>query len=66
MHGFSTAHASPGVLTGFHGKDPSTNLNGAVIEAIRVLQKQLDSSPVPLRFWHAGGVHRRHRSRGAR
>lgn len=34
----------------FQSKDPSTNLNGAVIEALRVLDHQMSQSPVPLRF----------------
>ena len=31
-------------------KDPSTNLNGAVIEGVKVLHHQMDNAPVPLRF----------------
>jgi hypothetical protein len=31
-------------------RDPSTNLNGAVIEGVRVLTQQMDHAPVPLRF----------------
>jgi hypothetical protein len=31
-------------------RDPSTNLNGAVIEGTRLLTQQLDRAPVPLRF----------------
>lgn len=31
-------------------KDPSTNLNGAVIEGLKVLDKALQSAPTPLRF----------------
>jgi hypothetical protein len=31
-------------------RDPSTNLNGAVIEGIRVLGNQMEHAPVPLRF----------------
>jgi hypothetical protein len=31
-------------------RDPSTNLNGAVIEAVRVLDQQMERAPVPLRF----------------
>jgi hypothetical protein len=31
-------------------RDPSTNLNGGVIEGVRVLQQQMDHAPVPLRF----------------
>jgi hypothetical protein len=52
IRGFSSASAagSVGALSGFHSTDPSTNLNGAVVKAIQVLSKQLDKSPVPLRF----------------
>jgi len=31
-------------------KDPSTNLNGAVVEAVELLEKQMAASPQPLRF----------------
>jgi hypothetical protein len=31
-------------------RDPSTNLNGAVIEGVRVLTQQMEHAPVPLRF----------------
>jgi hypothetical protein len=31
-------------------RDPSTNLNGAVIEGVRVLGQQMEHAPVPLRF----------------
>ena len=31
-------------------KDPSTNLNGAVIEGLKVLDKAMQSAPTPLRF----------------
>jgi hypothetical protein len=31
-------------------RDPSTNLNGGVIEAIRALNHQMSTAPVPLRF----------------
>ena len=31
-------------------RDPSTNLNGAVIEGVRVLNQQMEHGPVPLRF----------------
>lgn len=37
-------------LSGFASTDPSTNLNGAVVKGIDVLQKQLEKSPTPLRF----------------
>jgi hypothetical protein len=50
IRGFTGGHAGIGSLGGFHSRDPSTNLNGAVVEAIKVLEKQLEHSPVPLRF----------------
>jgi hypothetical protein len=50
IRGFSGGHAGVGSLGGFHSRDPSTNLNGAVVEASKVLEKQLERSPVPLRF----------------
>jgi len=31
-------------------RDPSTNLNGAVIEGVKVLSQQMEHAPVPLRF----------------
>ncbi len=31
-------------------KDPSTNLNGAVVEAVKVLEEQMGKSKLPLRF----------------
>jgi hypothetical protein len=31
-------------------RDPSTNLNGAVIEGVRLLSQQMEHAPVPLRF----------------
>lgn len=34
----------------FQPRDPSTNLNGAVVEAIKVLDHQLAQSTLPLRF----------------
>jgi hypothetical protein len=52
IRGFSSASAasSVGSLTSFQSKDPSTNLNGAVVAAIKVLEKQLEKATVPLRF----------------
>jgi hypothetical protein len=50
IRGFMSGHAGAGALASFRPRDPSTNLNGAVIEAIKVLEKQLEHSPVPLRF----------------
>ena len=37
-------------LVGYQSKDPSTNLNGAVVEAIKLLDHQMSQSSVPLRF----------------
>jgi len=37
-------------FAGFQSKDPSTNLNGAVVEAIKILDHQMSQSQVPLRF----------------
>ena len=37
-------------LDGFNAKDPSTNLNGAVVSALEVLDKKLSRSRMPLRF----------------
>lgn len=42
----STARA----LTGYRPRDPSTNLNGAVVEALQILDRQMSQSSVPLRF----------------
>jgi len=38
------------VLATRRPRDPSTNLNGAVIEGVHVLHRQMESAPVPLRF----------------
>jgi hypothetical protein len=48
----SDARASAGVakLASFTTKDPSTNLHGAIVQAVRVLDRELDHSTVPLRF----------------
>lgn len=37
-------------LSTFKPQDPSTNLNGAVVKAIDVLEKQLERATAPLRF----------------
>ncbi|MBI5545400.1 MAG: VWA domain-containing protein [Deltaproteobacteria bacterium] len=50
LRGFSASPAGSAALASFRPKDPSTNLNGAIVEAIKVLEKQLERSPVPLRF----------------
>jgi von Willebrand factor type A domain len=39
-----------GTLAQRRPRDPSTNLNGAVIEGVRVLTQQMEHAPVPLRF----------------
>ena len=44
-----TAHALS-ALSSFQSRDPSTNLNGAVLQALTELDKALDRSSVPLRF----------------
>ena len=50
IRGFMPGKARAGSLATFQPKDPSTNLNGAVVEAIKVLEHQVEKSPVPLRF----------------
>ncbi len=37
-------------LMSFRPRDPSTNLNGAVVEALKILEHQMSQSSVPLRF----------------
>ena len=37
-------------LTGFKGRDPSTNLNGAVVEGLKVLDRALANDSTPLKF----------------
>lgn len=37
-------------LGGFKGRDPSTNLNGAVVEGLKVLDKALAADSTPLKF----------------
>jgi hypothetical protein len=50
--GFSSNSARSGInaLQSFHSRDPSTNLNGGVIEALKVLEKQMEHASQPLRF----------------
>ena len=38
------------VLATRRPRDPSTNLNGAVVEGVKTLNHQMDLAPVPLRF----------------
>lgn len=47
----SSGGASAGVsrLSGFHPQDPSTNLHGAIVEAMTVLDEAMSHSTVPLR-----------------
>lgn len=42
--------AGVAALARYRPRDPSTNLNGAVVEAVQVLARQLDAAPQPLRF----------------
>jgi hypothetical protein len=42
--------AGVGTLASRRPRDPSTNLNGGVIEGVRVLSQQMEHAPVPLRF----------------
>jgi len=49
IRGFGPGGGQVG-LGGFSTRDPSTNLNGAVVKGIDVLEKQLERSPTPLRF----------------
>lgn len=50
--GGSGAVAGVDRLDGFKARDPSTNLNGAIVEALRVLERQMQSasSSTPLTF----------------
>jgi hypothetical protein len=50
--GFGASNLSGGIqgLGVFTPRDPSTNLNGAVIEAMHLLDRQLSAASVPLRF----------------
>jgi hypothetical protein len=50
IRGFTSEGSGAGALGSFSTKDPSTNLNGAVVKATEVLTKQLEKAPVPLRF----------------
>ncbi|MBK7862907.1 MAG: VWA domain-containing protein [Archangiaceae bacterium] len=51
---FQLRNFAPGAanvnLSSFSTQDPSTNLNGAAIKAMELLDKHLEKSPVPLRF----------------
>ena len=42
--------ATARALMAYRPRDPSTNLNGAVIQALKILDQQMKQSTVPLRF----------------
>jgi hypothetical protein len=44
------ASAGVGRLAGFRTEDPSTNLNGALVQAVQVMGEALDASESPLTF----------------
>jgi hypothetical protein len=44
------ASAGVGRLAGFRTQDPSTNLNGALVQAVQVMSDALDASESPLTF----------------
>lgn len=48
----SSGSASAGVnrLGGYNSRDPSTNLHGAVVQAVQTLQQALARAPQPLKF----------------
>jgi hypothetical protein len=48
--GAGNPQATLNAFASFHPKDPSTNLNGAIIEAIKILDHQMSQSTLPLRF----------------
>jgi hypothetical protein len=49
--GFSSSGATAlDQLTLYKARDPSTNLNGAVLEGLKVLDRQIASAPTPLAF----------------
>src|SRR6185369_13125982 len=50
--GFGASNLRGGIegLGVFRPRDPSTNLNGAVVEAVHLLDRQLAQASVPLRF----------------
>jgi hypothetical protein len=48
--GGGTVRAGLGALHSFKPRDPSTNLHGAIIEALKVLDKQMQHATMPLRF----------------
>ncbi len=50
LMGFGSGASAAGAVGSFKGRDPSTNLRGAVVEALGILRKELDRAPQPLKF----------------
>ena len=48
--GGASAENGANRLATFRARDPSTNLNGAVVEAVKVLHRQMSASSAPLTF----------------
>jgi hypothetical protein len=48
--GGGNLRGSIAALSGFKPRDPSTNLNGAVVEGLALLQKQMEHAQQPIRF----------------
>jgi hypothetical protein len=42
--------AGVGALGRYHPRDPSTNLNGGVVEGVKILAREMEGAPQPLRF----------------
>ena len=60
--------AGVSALGRYRPRDPSTNLNGAIVESVKALARQLESAPQPLRFGtlvvFTDGTDRAHRVSG--
>lgn len=50
LRAFAPGRAGSAGLANIKPRDPSTNLNGAIVEALRVLTRQLEHAATPLRF----------------
>jgi hypothetical protein len=50
ISGFGASTAAADRLTTFKPRDPSTNLNGAILEGLKILHAQLRASSTPLTF----------------
>jgi uncharacterized protein YegL len=50
ISGFGATTGAAERLAAFQARDPSTNLNGAILEALKVLGSQMRSSSTPLMF----------------